>query len=98
MQARIPDTLCVIHNIIWKLDSSEGNLLANNVSSGFGGIDEDIGGNNDGSDSRRDKIAEDMWKDYQRVLSERGMLDEIDGDSEQELFDSDEWDGEEEDY
>ena len=38
-----------------------------------------------------------MWKDYQRVLSERGMLDEIDGDSEQELFDSDEWD-EEEDY
>ena len=39
-----------------------------------------------------------MWKDYQRVLSERGMLDEIDGDSEQELFGSDEWDGEEEDY
>ena len=39
-----------------------------------------------------------MWKDYQRVLSERGMLDEIGGDSEQELFDSDEWDGEEEDY
>ena len=21
---------------------------------------------------KRDKIAEDMWKDYQRVLSERG--------------------------
>ena len=38
---------------------------------------------------KRDKIAEDMWKDYQRVLSERGVLDEIDEDSEQELFDSD---------
>ena len=80
------------------MDLSEGNLPAKNVSFGFEGIDKDIGGNNDGSDSRRDKIAEDMWKDYQRVLSERGMLDEIDGDSEQELFGSDEWDGEEEDY
>ena len=38
---------------------------------------------------KRDKIAEDMQKDYQRVLSERGVLDEIDEDSEQELFDSD---------
>ena len=43
---------------------------------------------------KRDKIAEDMWKDYQRVLSERGVPDEIDEDSEQEFFDSDEWDGE----
>ena len=43
---------------------------------------------------KRDKIAEDMWKDYQRVLSERGVLDEIDEDSEQELFEFDEWDGE----
>ena len=47
---------------------------------------------------KRDKIAGDMWKDYQRVLSERGMLDEIDEDSEQELSEYDEWDGEEEDY
>ena len=80
------------------MDSSEGNLPAENVSFGFGGIDEDIGGNNDGSDSRRDKMAEDMWKDYQRILSERGMLDEIDEDLKQELSESDEWDGEEEDY
>ena len=36
-----------------------------------------------------------MWKDYQRVLSKREMLDEIDEDSEQELFEYDEWDGEE---
>ena len=36
-----------------------------------------------------------MWKDYQRVLSKRGMLDEIDEDSEQELFEYDEWVGEE---
>ena len=47
---------------------------------------------------KRDKIAGDMWKDYQRVLSERGMLDEIDEDSEQELSEYDELDGEEEDY
>ena len=40
-------------------------------------------------------MAEDMWKDYQRVLSKREMLDEIDEDSEQELFEYDEWDGEE---
>ena len=94
-QARVPAALCVIHKIIWKLDLSEGNSQAENISFVFRGIDEDI---NAGSDSRRDKIAEDIWKDYQKVLSERGMLDEIDEDSEQELFDSDKWDGEEEDY
>ena len=46
---------------------------------------------------KEDKIAEDMWRDYQRVLAERG-LDETDEDSDQELFDPDEWDGEGKDY
>ena len=97
MQARIPAALCVIHNLIRKLDSSEGNLQAETVSFGYGGSDEEIGDNNDRSDSRRDKIAEDMWRDYQRVLSEREH-DETDEESDQELSDSDEWDGEGEDY
>ena len=67
------------------------------VSFGYGGGDEEIGDNNDRSDSRRDKIAEDVWRGYQRVWAKRG-LDETDEESDQELFDSDEWDGEGEDY
>ena len=78
------------------MDSSEGNLPAETVYFGYGGSEE-IRDNNDRSDSRRDKIAEDMWRDYQRVLAERG-LDETDEDSDQELFDPDEWDGEGKDY
>ena len=38
-----------------------------------------------------------MWRDYQRVLAEREH-NETDEESEQELSDSDEWDGEGEDY
>ena len=98
VETRIPVALSIIHNIIWELDSSEGSLPAENISFGYGGSDEDIGGNNDGSNPRRDKIAKDMWKDYQRVLTERELLDETDEDAEQELFDSDEWDREKENY
>ena len=76
-------SISTIHNLIWKLDSSEGNLPA----------EKEIGDNNTRSDSRRDKIAEGMWRDYQKVLVERG-LDEIDEEPYQESFDSDEWDGE----
>ena len=97
VQARLPAALCVIHNLICKLDSSEGNLPAETVSFGYGGSDEEIQDNNDSSDSRRDKIAEDMWRDYQRVLAAREH-DETDEESDQELYDSDEWDGEGEDY
>ena len=42
VQARIPAELCVIHNLIQKLDSSEGNLPAETVSFGYGGSDEEI--------------------------------------------------------
>ena len=42
-------------------------------------------------------IAEDMWRDYQRILEEVEMLNETDEDSEQELSAFDEWD-DEDDY
>ena len=59
------------------MDSSEGNLPAEIVFFGYGGGDDEIGGNNDRSDSRRDKFSEDMWRDYQRVLAERGLDETI---------------------
>jgi hypothetical protein len=95
VQARIPAALCAIHNFIREFDSSEGKLPADNISFEYGGSNEDAevsGGNNDRTDSRRDRIAEDMWRDYQRILMERGMVDETDEDSEDELLGSDEED------
>ena len=91
LQAKIPDALCTIHNVIQELDVSEGNLLAKNGFFGYGGGNEDTGGNDNRSDARRDRIAEDMWEDYQRILEERGM-DEIDEDSQ------DSYDEKNEDY
>ena len=79
-QARIPAALCTIHNFIWEFDSSEGKLSADNFSFGDGdtnGYTEASGGN-DRSDSRWDRIASDMWRDYQRILEEKGMLDKTD--------------------
>ena len=96
LQAKIPAALCTIHNFIREFDSSEGKLPADNFSFGYGDTngDGEASGGNDRSDSRRDRIASDMWRDYQRILEERGMLDETDEDSEEELSASDEWDGE----
>ena len=56
-----------IHNFIQKFDFSEGKLLADNISFEYGGSNEDAkvsGGNNDMTNSRSDKIPEDMWRDY----------------------------------
>ena len=47
--------------------------------------DTEVSGGNDRSDSRRNGIASDMWRDFQRILEERGMLDETDECSEEEL-------------
>ena len=97
VQARIPVALCAIHNFIQKFDPSEGQVPADNIGSfGYGNSNEDIGGNNDRSDARREKIAEDMWRDYQEILAERGMVDNTDEDSQEESFSSDEWDEEDE--
>lgn len=93
IQARIPAALCTIHNVIREFDESEGKLPPDNNSFGYGyGGDEPRGSGSDESDIRRDRIAEEMWRDYQRVLEERGLLDE----TEEEFLDSDEWDEEEE--
>ena len=96
LQAKISAALCTIHNFIQEFDSSEGKLPADNFFFGYGDTsgDGEVSGGNDRSDSRRDKIASDMRRDYQRILEERGMLDETDEDSEEELSASDEWDGE----
>ena len=71
--------------------SSEGKLTAENAFFGYVGGNENTRGNYDRSDARRDKIAENMQEDYQRVLEERGM-DEIDENS-QDIYDE-----EDEDY
>ena len=47
------------------------------------------------SDARREKIAKDMWRDYQGTLAEIGMLDNTDEGSQQELFSWDEEDDDE---
>ena len=80
LQAKIPAALCTIHNIIQELDVSEGKLPAENVFFEYLAGNEDTGGNDNRSDARKDRIAEDMCEDYQRILEERGM-DEIDEDS-----------------
>ena len=66
------------------------------IPAAHGNSNEDIGGNDDRSDARREKIAEDMWRDYQEILAERGMVDNTDEDSQEESFNSDEWDEEDE--
>ena len=92
-QARIPAALCTIHNVIWEEDESEGQLPPDNNSFGYGcGGEDPEGSGGDESDARRDRIAEEMWRDYQRVLEERGLLDE----TKEGFIESDEWDEEEE--
>ena len=94
MQAKISAALCAIHNFIQQFDPSEGQIPADSIGSfGYGNSNEDIRGNDDRSDARREKIAEDMWK---RFLAERGMVDNRDEDSQEESFSSDEWDEEDE--
>ena len=88
MQAKIPAALCTIHNVIQDLDATEGKLAAENVF-GYVGGNEDTRGNNNRSDARRDRIAEDMWEDYQRGLEERGM-DEVDEHSQDSYNEEDE--------
>ena len=95
---RIPAAVCAINNFIREFDPSKGQVPADNIGSfGNGNRNEDTGGN-DRSDARKEKIAEDMWRDYQGILAERGMLDNTDEDSQEESFSSDEWDEEDKDY
>ena len=64
VQAKIPAALCAIHNFIRQFDPSEGQVPADNIGSfGYVNSNEDTGGDDDMSDARREKIAEDTWKD-----------------------------------
>lgn len=97
VQARIPAALCAIHNFIRECDPSEGELPGANISFAYGGNNQNVGifdNTDDESDTRRDRIAEEMWKDYQKLLEERGLFDETDSeeeypDSEEELYKDD---------
>ena len=93
IQAMIPAALHTIHNVIWEFGESKGKLLPDNSSFEYGGGDDEPGGSgSDESDIRRDIIAKEMWRVYQRVLEEIGLLDE----TEEEFLDSDECDEEDE--
>ena len=95
IQARIPAALCALHNFIQHHDPSEGELPGEDVPFGYrDDSGEALGGEHD---VRRDRIATEMWTDYQRVLQERGSSGSDDDEEEEEFFDSnEEWEGEEE--
>jgi hypothetical protein len=82
VQAQISVALCAIHNFIQEHDPNEGELEERRDM-----FDEDSG--NDGmptmptpksktvvTSSLRNQIAQDMWNQYQEVLTERGMLED----------------------
>jgi len=75
--------LCVIHNFIRfheplepALDDEDGNGIHDPYETGTG---EMAGGGRaaeeepEQASERRDRIAEEMWNDYQRVCQERGI-------------------------
>lgn len=77
IQARIPVALAVLHNFIRIHDPDEGSLsdipnhsISNNTEETTTGISEGYEGE---IDIRRDRIAEEMWIDYQRICQERGI-------------------------
>jgi hypothetical protein len=104
IQARIPAALCAIHNFIRDHDPNEGTLPEGSV---FNYDNPDHQGQPDSNDSEqaqvhnaarqhanatRDRIAQEMWDDYQAILHERGLMDtthtlDIDVDSEDDSDD-----------
>jgi hypothetical protein len=83
IQARIPVALCAIHNFIRIHDTEELVLddpldQDDNTAPDADGVamalevQEEPGST---AAIRRDRIAQDMWEDYQRILAERGTSD-----------------------
>jgi hypothetical protein len=79
IQARIPAALCAIHNFIQEHDPNDGEL-----EEGRDAFDEGLG-NEGGPPAPEDgtlavanllqnQIAQDMWVQYQQVLTERGAF------------------------
>ena len=100
VQAQIPSALCAIHNFIRIHDPKEDKLpdLENSEyfssipNPGDDGVRQMDYTENDISDDvafRRDKIAQDMWDSYQRVLQARN---EEEGGNEDDEDDEDEGD------
>jgi hypothetical protein len=85
IQARIPAALCALHNYIRAHDPHEGPLPDtavvndNPAHQGLGHAgDLDIAGPShavEGASAFRDRIATQMWEDYQSVLHERDLSD-----------------------
>jgi hypothetical protein len=82
VQARIPTALCAIHNFIRTHDAKEGPLSGtgdgphhdnNNNHDDIGFNREEVNLEQGDADTRRDRIAQEMWEDYQRVVAERGI-------------------------
>lgn len=80
VQARIPAALCAIHNFIQENDPDEGE-----IEEGRDVFDE--GSGNEGEPTiapedeivaslLRNQIAQEMWDQYQELLTERGVFDE----------------------
>jgi uncharacterized alpha-E superfamily protein len=97
IQARIPASLCAIHNFIRAHDPEEEQLVVDEshndaLHDSYPETTVNTTRDNDVTASgRRDQIAQDMWEDYQHVCQARGIGEEIRSDDE---FD-DELDGEE---
>lgn len=90
IQARIPVTLCAIHNFIHIHDPGEGTILEerdlHNQDDHIHEVAEDLEEleQRTGMAARRDQIAYEMWEDYQQILAERD--DVIDHSEEGEDF------------
>ena len=77
MQARIPSALCAVHNFICTHNLAEDSALGLDDSSGSSGVMDDHDGNpiegqvaEQGTEAHalRDRIAQSMWDDYQRII------------------------------
>ena len=93
VQAQIPSALCAIHNFIKFHDPKEDkppNLGNSEYSSSIPNPGDDgVRQVNYAEDdafvaARRDKIAQDMWDSYQRILEARALAGDESGDDEDE--------------
>lgn len=101
VQARIPVSLAALHNFIRIHDPKEDPIFGSgsNHFTGDAEGEEDYvapvlqhGNSHEEMDECRDKIAEAMWADYQRICQERGINtdDPFDGDMDEEEGSDDE--------
>ena len=92
IQTRIPAALAAIHNYIQSHDPDEGQLPGEELADGLESAGGLLVYNPEGREPEgaeqiadvpmnnlRNQIATDMWKDYQRVLAERGPPEDSDG-------------------